>query len=487
MFSAEEGTIVFLREMDFVLLPIYLFFLLLFAVLYRNIKYRNTTVKQYFMPGLLVKIFGALLLMVIYGFYYKGGDTFYYFYDSKAFNNAIGQSLKSFFDLLFLPAGKITLATYEHTRWLTFFRDTSTWTADKVYGVLSVLSFHSYPVMSILMAFLSFTGVWAMYLTFVYLYPALHRQLAFCFLFVPSVFFWGSGILKDSITLGSLGWVVYTSHQIFFRRRKVLRNVLILVLTSYLALNIKAYILISFLPALMFWLFLSYRSMIGVKFIRVISGPAITLVAIVFGYFLIKRIGQEFTQFSLGNVLTTAQTFHRWHGYLSEAERASGYSLGEVDGSWQSVLFKLPAAVNVTLFRPYLWEARSVIMLFSSIESLILLSITIMVIWKNGLRNVLNHAISNPTVFFCFVFSLVFAFAVGFTSYNFGALVRYKIPCIPFFLAGLVILHHICSAERERKYVEELKRQSARANRYKSAAGSTLSHEAKPEAKAPAI
>ena len=42
-----------------------------------------------------------------------------------------------------------------------------------------------------------------------------------------------------------------------------------------------------------------------------------------------------------------------------------------------------------------------------------------------------------PFLMFCMVFTLVFAFAVGFTSYNFGALVRYKIPCLPTF--GLVL------------------------------------------------
>lgn len=409
------------------------------------------------MPGLLVKIFGALLLGAIYGFYYKGGDTFYYYYDSRTFNNAIGQSLGLFFELLLLPAGKYTLATYESTRWLTFFRDTSTWTADKVYGILSVVGFHSYPVMSVLIAFLSFTGVWAMYITFVNIYPALHRPFAYCILFVPSVFFWGSGILKDSITLASLGWVVYTSHQIFFKGRKIIRNIIILLITGYLALNIKAYIIISFLPALLFWLFLTYRSLIKMKFIRVLSGPVVVAVSLVFGYFLVKQLGEEFTQFSLRNVLTTAQTFHKWHGYLSEAEQASGYSLGEVDGSWQSVISKLPASINVTLFRPYLWEAKSVVMIFSALESLVILIFTISVFYRNGIKNTFTVMFSNPTIMFCMIFALVFAFAVGFTSYNFGALVRYKIPCIPFFLLGLVLTNYEAARQREQSYTQKMR------------------------------
>jgi hypothetical protein len=46
-------------------------------------------------------------------------------------------------------------------------------------------------------------------------------------------------------------------------------------------------------------------------------------------------------------------------------------------------------------------------------------------------------------VLFFLVVSLIFAFAVGISSYNFGALSRYKIPCLPFYAAFvLVILHH---------------------------------------------
>ncbi len=459
MFKGEG--IVFLTEADFVLLPIYLVLLLFFSVLYRNIKYRNSPAKPYFLPGLLVKIFGALALGAIYGFYYKGGDTFYYFHDARTFNVAINDSLYRFFELLFLPAGKITLSTYEHTRWLTFFRDTSTWTADKFYGVLSVFSFHSYPVMSVLTGFLSFTGVWALFLVFADIYPQLRRQFAFAILFVPSVFFWGSGVLKDSITLGGLGWVTYTSYQIFFKRRKIIRNALILLFTSYLVLQIKAYILISFLPAMILWLFLSFRSAIQYKFIRVLSGPVMFAAALIFGYFLIKRLGEEFTQFSLRNVLGTAQAFHEWHGYLAKAEKASGYSLGSVDGSWFSVLSKMPAAVNVTLFRPYLWEVRSPVMLLSAVESLFIFGFTLRIFWLNGIRNTLRVIVSNPTITFCIIFSLIFAFAVGFTSYNFGALVRYKIPCIPFFLAGMLILNHITTQDRLKRGAEQNKRRPA--------------------------
>jgi hypothetical protein len=47
-----------------------------------------------------------------------------------------------------------------------------------------------------------------------------------------------------------------------------------------------------------------------------------------------------------------------------------------------------------------------------------------------------------------FVFSLIFAASVGITSANFGTLVRYKIPLIPFYLSGLYILQSIANERR---------------------------------------
>jgi hypothetical protein len=53
---------------------------------------------------------------------------------------------------------------------------------------------------------------------------------------------------------------------------------------------------------------------------------------------------------------------------------------------------------------------------------------------------------------------MILAFIIGFTTYNFGALARYKIPLIPFYLSALVIIQHLHkekkSALEEEEYVE---------------------------------
>lgn len=43
-------------------------------------------------------------------------------------------------------------------------------------------------------------------------------------------------------------------------------------------------------------------------------------------------------------------------------------------------------------------------------------------------------------LFFTVYFSLFFSFSVGLTTSNFGSLVRYKIPAIPFYVISLIII-----------------------------------------------
>ena len=43
---------------------------------------------------------------------------------------------------------------------------------------------------------------------------------------------------------------------------------------------------------------------------------------------------------------------------------------------------------------------------------------------------------------FVLFFSLAFAAAVGFSTYNFGSLVRYKIPLLPYYGIALSLLYH---------------------------------------------
>ena len=49
--------------------------------------------------------------------------------------------------------------------------------------------------------------------------------------------------------------------------------------------------------------------------------------------------------------------------------------------------------------------------------------------------------LTDPLIMYCFLFSFVFAIFVGASTLNFGTLVRYKIPCLPFFTISLFLIY----------------------------------------------
>src|SRR4051812_14930096 len=74
--------------LDYILLPFYLFAIYKIAFYYRNKYYpEGHAYRQYFIYGLTAKICGAILIGLIYCYYYHGGDTFSYFLHCKIINS----------------------------------------------------------------------------------------------------------------------------------------------------------------------------------------------------------------------------------------------------------------------------------------------------------------------------------------------------------------------------------------------------------------
>src|SRR5690606_32987784 len=67
----------------------------------------------------------------------------------------------------------------------------------------------SYFSATLLVALFTFWGVWCLFRLLVRKYPDMEKQMAVAALFIPSVFFWGSGIGKDSLILCAIGLILY--------------------------------------------------------------------------------------------------------------------------------------------------------------------------------------------------------------------------------------------------------------------------------------
>jgi hypothetical protein len=317
----------------------------------------------------------------------------------------------------------------------------------RIASLFDLVTFSSYSGTAVLFGFMSFLGLWFFFLTFYELFPHLKKWIAICALFIPSVVFWGSGILKDTIVMACLGVITYAVKKIFIDKRPSVMAIITALVGAILIFAVKKYVLLCYIPAVLVWIYAINLRKIPSIMIRIMLLPIILILSVASGYYVVRKISEDDPRYALDKISKTAKITAYDIRYVSGKDAGSGYALGELDGSFGSMIALFPQAVNVSLFRPYPWESTNVLMILSSIEATLLLTITLALFFTRPTR--FMRSLSNPTIIFCLVFSITFAFAVGVSTFNFGTLTRYRIPLLPFYLLALVLLAD--GSKREKK------------------------------------
>jgi hypothetical protein len=436
---------------DFIVTPFVILGVYAIAYFLRRRLCDDITYRYYF-PALTVKIIGALALGFIYQFYYGGeGDTFnYHTRGSRVIWELLLDDPSSAINLIF--SGEL-YSQHRYVSQIVFYHDPSSFYIVRLAAFFDILTFSSYSGTAVLFGFVSFFGLWCLFRTFYELFPHLVKRIAISTLFIPSVVFWGSGILKDTVVMACLGLLTLIIKRMFIDRRFSFMGVVGLALSLVTIFVVKKYVLLCYLPVAIFWVYAGNLQKIQSPMARLLLFPLLLIITFVSGYTAIRKVGENDTKYSLEKIAETAQVTAYDIGFYSGKNAGSTYSLGELDGSFGSLLTHLPQAINVSLFRPYLWEARNPLMLLSSVEALALLVITVYLFARSPIGFI--KSLGNEHVLFCLVFSLSFAFAVGVSTYNFGTLNRYKIPLIPFYLLALTIIADRSKSERKLEVLED--------------------------------
>jgi hypothetical protein len=327
---------------------------------------------------------------------------------------------------------------YKYYSRITFFGVQKVFLMLRITAVMDLFTFRTYSATALIYAVLSFLSAWYLFLVLIRIYPARRRLLAICLLFIPTVVFWGSGIFRDTLVLCGINILMGVAFN-YVHYKKIRWWELILAFVSlYVIYNIKEYVIACLIP--FFGILLLNHLVSGFQSLMLRIMVVVPLVLIIGGlsfYILNTAIGED-SKYSLDNIAETARITAYDIGFYTGASAGSGYDLGELDGTFSGMVRLAPAGINVALFRPYLWEIRNPLMLLSALESLIFFGLTIYLLIISRFRifkNIFNSSIASSML----VYALIFAFAVGVSTYNFGTLSRYRIPVLPFYLSALVI------------------------------------------------
>ena len=428
----------------------------LFGLQYVKERIKHDPSWRYFLPGLWVKLAGGFAFALIYTLYYKGGDTIGYYECAMAYTNLLFDDTTDFITALIgggTPEIKSLFNSRTGSPMSYMFYDEKTRTVIKFCIPFVLLAGKSFFLSTLFVSIATYGGLWKLFRMFVGYFPNYTANLSIAILFMPSVVFWGSGILKDSFTLAATCYFIVATNDLINTRKRFWPLVSV-VISGAAILAIKPYILLILFPGTLVWYFYHRIQRIKNAYFRYIMVPAIYTVIIFGSYFSLTAFGDRLGRFSPDRALQTAAIIQ--YDLKQDYYEGSSFDIGDIDPTFASVASKLPAAVTAGLFRPFIWESRNIVMVFAGLENLFILLSTLYVLIAVRPSVTFGLLKRTPLLLYCLVFATLFAFMIGVTTSNFGALARFKIPLIPLYMGALAVVfsyvrEHVALPHRLRK------------------------------------
>ena len=154
---------------DIIIAPIYFLLIYLWARYIQRKRQRDNPIYKWFTKGLMVKCFAAVLMCLIYQFYYKGGDTIGYFYSAHVIASLYNKSPEMFFRLLFGEHSWEVYCSFDSTiGWPLYWKDPHGFFVARLFTPICILAFHSYFAAALLLVTICYAGIWRLFLLFNY-------------------------------------------------------------------------------------------------------------------------------------------------------------------------------------------------------------------------------------------------------------------------------------------------------------------------------
>lgn len=371
----------------------------------------------------------------------------------------------------------------------------------RINALIMLVSFGKYAVHALVMLLLSFIGQFAFYKAFKKYFPNKEMVLLFIIFFTPSILFWTSGVLKEPIALCLLGIFVFSFMKLFVEYQFKLKYAVVCVSTLLLFLILKPYILILILiPLILFSLIKRFKidiynakkvTLFYASFLLLIYGMGVLLMKFVFHKDVIKTIvvrQNDFVNLSKGGIfllndekyvrfelkdtcqfeladekkklyqikphsaymywqihnlrdtvfVTNNQDTSLYRFIGSCTPSGSAINIDRLEYSFASFAKLIPQAFYNVLCKPFFFDSHSILELMASMENLFFLLFFIFCfIFKSKI------IVDKNMLLFCICLIITSFILIGLTTTVMGAIVRYRIPFIPFLLMiPLLYLDH---------------------------------------------
>ena len=379
----------------------------------------------------LIKLVAGFFLYLIYTRYYTDratADIFRYFDDADIMYQSLFTHPYDFFRMFtgYDSASPDLQQYYDAMRnWYNtdmIFNDTRTMI--RFSAVLKLFSLGTYYPHAIIMCFLSLCGLTAIYRFFTSFINGKENVLLIAVFLMPSTLIWTSGLIKEAFLMFSLGMLLNTLFNLIEKKERISRNYIQLLVFLFCLFLIKPYIIFLLIPCVAGWMILKHNA----------YSQLLKLIAVYFLYGCIVLFASEFLFGKRIPQLLSSKQAEFFH----VANRDHANSLIDIPvltNSYSSLIINSPNAIKNVVFRPTILEVKNPLMLLAALENLIItiaLLITLYFIFKSKFQ------IGSYWILLAFFFCMTIFILTGLVTPILGAIVRYKVPALPFFLFVMI-------------------------------------------------
>lgn len=359
-------------------------------------------------------------------------DIFKYFDDSRVMHEALWTRPGDYLRMLFGIGNDTPWFTdtyYSHMnhwvrRWDSGLHNDAH-TMIRFNAVLRLVSFGHYHVHTVFAAAISTWGSLACYRALAARTHELKRGLLFSVFLWPSVLFWSSGVLKECLLMAGLGYLLFATIGSWRPEARWLRPIVIAGCVALLLL-VKVYVLFCLIPPMIAFQWCRWRPEHAIKKYSAV------LVAVIGGAML---VGAFVPRADVLYILAMKQ--QDFVGLTREVPTGSAVVLPVLEPSLISFMANAPHALVNAFLSPFKVLGRGPLAGMGALESLLLVVLPLLALWKRRAWRAMDAA----ALLFALSFIMLLALLIGWTVPVVGALVRYRVPMLPFvgWLACLIV------------------------------------------------
>ncbi|HEY8934841.1 MAG TPA: hypothetical protein VIM65_06450, partial [Cyclobacteriaceae bacterium] len=351
--------------MSIVLLCVNSIFLFLLALAFNR---RSAHLRILFWPALTIKVAAGIALGLIYTYFYTEADTFYFFNDGVVLANQFKTNARVYFD--FLWQGDASFACWKQ---LTY-HDYRSLFLIKFVSILNIFTGNNYWFTSIYFSLISFAAAWKLLQALIKYFPAYKLAFIISCLCIPTVVFWSSGVIKESLELASLFLITSVFLKFWMKDKINVIDVLLLLCSVWILWQVKYYYAAILLPVLITAIVV--HKLYGVvKSDNPLVELGLWLSVFIFPMLIVSFLKPNFHADNFLNVIVK-----NYHAYLQYSKPDAVIHYFNLQATAKSILLNSPWALFSCLFRPFFWEGDNVFQVVVSIENAILFVLTLFAI-----------------------------------------------------------------------------------------------------------